>query len=58
MKCFNCSNKIILEDTTYCNYNSRYAKKGEHTGDIYYCEECNQHYLDNYLNNKLETWNY
>ncbi len=49
---------MILEDTTYCNYNSRYAKKGEHTGDIYYCEECNQHYLDNYLNNKLETWNY
>lgn len=47
-----------LIDTTYCNYNSPNAYKGQHTGDIYECKDCGELYIYSYLRDRLEIWYY
>lgn len=43
-------------DTTYSNTNTTRASVGQHTGDIYYCEKCEVHWLDNFLDQKVVAW--
>lgn len=43
-------------DKTYSNYNSGRARKGEHTGDVYTCKNCEIRWLDDFLNNKLRPY--
>jgi len=58
IKCQYCDDD--LEDRVYLKYsnvNSSRAKVGQHIGNIYYCEYCDQHWLDNFLTGTLEPWN-
>ena len=49
--------KCEAYDTTYSNVNTSRARIGQHTGNIYFCETCENHWLENFLNNsKLERW--
>jgi len=57
-KCPECNNEMEIIDETYCNYNSPKANKGEHTGNIYRCDNCEQDYLDDFLSSKLIIWNW
>ena len=58
MECPDCNKVMPLIDTTYCNYESPRAYKGQHTGDIYECEECEALYIYSYLRGCLEPWAY
>jgi hypothetical protein len=58
LNCPECDKEMELRDTTYSNINTDRCSKGEHTGDIYYCKDCDLWFLDNYLNGKLEYWSY
>jgi predicted RNA-binding Zn-ribbon protein involved in translation (DUF1610 family) len=58
MQCLTCGKEIEIDDTTYSNYNSLRANKGEHTGNIYWCENCEVFWIDNFLTGKVEHWNY
>lgn len=58
MNCPECNTEMELIDTTYSNYDSPRAKKGEHTGDIYECKQCNGLFIDSFLSGKLENWSY
>ncbi len=50
-------NKELEEvvDTTYSNINSERAKIGQHTGDIYRCDDCEKRWLDNFLSGRVES---
>lgn len=58
MKCLICGKETELVDTTYSNITTGRCCKGEHTGDIYYCEKCETHFLDNFLTGEPEYYNY
>ena len=58
MECPECNNEMELTDTTISNYETARAKAGQHTGDIYLCNECESHYLDNFLDKELQPWTY
>ena len=44
-------------DTTHSNINTSRASIGQHTGDIYYCEKCDIHWLDDFLSQQVVAWN-
>lgn len=57
LECPDCGGCMEQNDTTYSNVNTSRAKIGQHTGNIYFCETCENHWLENFLNNsKLERW--
>ena len=58
IQCPSCLKEMPQVDATYSNIKTNRAEIGQHTGDIYYCEHCEQHYIDNLLSSKLETWSY
>ena len=58
MDCPDCNTEMEPTDTTYSNIETIWAKYGQHTGDIYYCESCDIHWIDNFLSGKIEKWNY
>lgn len=58
MECPECNNEMKLTDTTISNYETSRAKAGQHTGDIYFCNECERHFLDNFLDKELQNWSY
>jgi len=42
---------------TFCNHPEyKFVKMGEHTGNIYKCENCKEYWLDNFINGFLERW--
>lgn len=46
-------------DTTYCNMKSSdKAAYKDHTGDIYTCEKCDCFWLDSFIRDQIELWNY
>jgi hypothetical protein len=58
--CINCPDcdKELDEviDTTYSNYNSGRCYEGQHTGDVYWCDVCEQRYIDDFVNNCVRYW--
>lgn len=44
-------------DTTYSNYQSKRCYEGQHTGDIYWCEDCECRYIDDFVDNCVRYWN-
>lgn len=57
LECPDCGGCMEQNDTTYSNVNTSRARIGQHTGNIYFCETCENHWLENFLNNsKLERW--
>jgi hypothetical protein len=58
MDCPECKNEMELIDETYCNYNSSRASKGQHTGDIYRCDHCEEDYIDSFLDGGLRKWDW
>jgi uncharacterized protein with PIN domain len=56
MNCPECNTEMgDPVDTTYSNTGST---KGQHTGDIYYCDNCEEYWLDSHLRNKIIHWSY
>lgn len=58
MNCPECDFEMEQTDTTYSNINTSRAYKGQHTGDIYWCQNCEKHYIDDFLTGNLEDWSY
>jgi len=58
MECPECGKEMTLHDSTYSNINTDRAKVGQHTGDIYSCEYCEQDYIDDFLISGLYRWGY
>ncbi len=58
LSCPECSKAIVQVDTTYSNTKTSRAEVGQHTGDIYFCEHCEQHYIDNLITGNVEAWSY
>lgn len=58
MDCLDCSKEMELTDTTYSNINTLKAVVGDHTGDIYFCEHCDKHFIDDFLCGYVREWNY
>jgi len=58
MKCPECDKEMLATDTTYSNINTERASIGQHTGDIYTCENCELHFIDNFLTNNFEIFSY
>lgn len=58
MKCLDCGIEIVQTDMTYSNCNTGRAYNGQHTGDIYYCEKCGQHFIEDMLTGRYEHWSY
>ena len=57
MNCPECDSEMGEPvDTTYSNINTERASKGQHTGNIYWCEQCECHYLDNFLTHQTYPW--
>lgn len=56
--CPECSKAMEQVDTTYSNTKTSMAEVGQHTGDIYFCEHCERHYIDNLLTGNVEAWYY
>lgn len=59
--CINCPdcNKELAEivDTTYSNYTSKRCYEGQHTGDVYYCEDCESRVIDDFVNKCVRFYN-
>lgn len=58
MNCPECGMEMELIDSTYCNYDSPRASKGQHTGDIYRCNNCEEDYINSFLDNELRIWDW
>lgn len=58
MTCPECKREMELIDTTYSNYDSGRCQKGQHTGDIYECKDCEQLYIDSFIRVCSQTWSY
>lgn len=58
LSCPECSKAIVQVDTTHSNTKTSRSEVGQHTGDIYFCEHCEQHYIDNLLTGNVEAWSY
>ena len=58
LSCPECSKAMEQVDTTYSNTKTSRSEVGQHTGDIYFCEHCEQHYIDNLLTGNIEAWSY
>lgn len=59
MDCEKCSyNMGDPVDRTESNTTTKRAQPGQHTGDIYYCPQCQCFYLDDFLNNIIRIWIY
>ena len=56
--CPECSKAMEQIDTTYSNTKTSRVEVGQHTGDIYFCKHCEQHYIDNMLTGNIEAWSY
>lgn len=56
-ECPDCGKPMYKHDTTYSNINTHRARIGQHTGDVYKCEDCEVQWLENFLDNyKLERY--
>jgi hypothetical protein len=58
LSCPECSTKMDQVDTTYSNVKTSRTEVGDHTGDIYLCGCCEQHYIDDLLTGNVESWSY
>ncbi len=59
MNCPDCGKDIEdKHDTTYSNINTERVKIGQHTGDIYWCDICEQNFIDCFITEKIRVWNY
>ena len=58
IQCPDCNKDLDRHDTTYSNINTERAKVGQHTGDIYKCDDCEANYIDNFLTGQIEAWSY
>lgn len=59
IECPECARPLDdIEDTTKSNTNTERACVGQHTGDIYYCPDCEEYWLDNFLSGSIEHWSY
>ena len=57
--CIHCGKELEeVHDTTYSNINTERAYKGQHTGNIYFCEDCELMTIDNFLSGRTEPWSY
>lgn len=59
INCTECGNWLEdVHDTTYSNMNTKRCYDGQHTGDIYRCEDCDVLWIDDFLTNTVHYWNY
>ena len=56
--CPECNNELRFVEPVHSNYNSGRTVKGQHTGDVYRCDICEDTYLDDFLINQLYVWHY
>lgn len=55
MECLECGKELDRHDTTYSNTGKT---NGQHTGDIYKCEDCELCFIDDFLTKQYRHWSY
>ena len=55
MMCQSCREECDIVDSTISTTG---RTKGQHTGDIYFCEHCGLYWLYNFLDGKIHEWEY
>jgi hypothetical protein len=59
MQCHSCGKDLTdVEDTTTSNYSNYRVHAGELTGEIYFCDECECHTINDHLNGVVRPWSY
>ena len=58
MECLECGKELEIHDTTYSNVTNARVKNGQHTGNIYKCEDCEKCFIENLITGRVENWNY
>lgn len=58
MECPECGMSLERHDTLYSNINTARAKIGQHTGDVYCCEDCELCWVDDFLSGTVREWSY
>ena len=59
IQCCECDNELEeVKDTLYSNITTHRCNEGDHTGDIYECEECDIWVVDDLLTNSIYQWSY
>ncbi|WP_020208245.1 hypothetical protein [Gilvimarinus chinensis] len=58
--CVHCGHEIESDphDTTYSNIETARASVGQHTGDIYKCEGCEELTINDFLSGDQYAWTY
>ena len=57
MNCPECGNEMSSVDTTFSTVSGS-IMEGRQTGEIFLCEECEQYYIMDFINNILREWAY
>lgn len=59
MDCPECGNEFEeVHDTLYSNITTQRCNAGDHTGDVYLCEKCEQLWVDDFLNGEFYEFSY
>ncbi len=58
INCTDCNIEIEKDDSAYSTVTTMRAYKGQHTGDIYFCESCQKYWIDNFLTRRIEPFYY
>ena len=59
IQCPDCKKELDeIIDTTTSNHTNEKVNAGQHTGDIYKCDDCEKEYIDDHVNNIVREWRY
>lgn len=56
--CPDCEKELEIHDTLYSNITTKRCNEGDHTGDIYWCDECEKLWKNDFLDSSIEEWSY
>lgn len=58
LNCLTCDEELGIHDILYSNIDIHRAKRGQDTGYVYKCENCECYWLDNFMTGDIEEWHY
>jgi phage FluMu protein Com len=57
INCIECDKELAeVHDTTYSNVTTHRCNVGDHTGNIYKCDDCDILIIDDFLNHDIYEW--
>ncbi len=58
LECLGCGSVLYVHDTLYSNINTSRAVVGQHTGNVFKCEDCECYWVDDFLSGSVHEWGY